>query len=201
MTFTSSNSPDSPRSYQEEITSLLLAWRGGDARALVLLMPKVYRRLKTIARRMLRSHSGHETLQTTALVHEAYLRIVDLDRLSWQDRAHFFAMSARLMRRILVDHARHRTRTKRGGGEPVLRLSDLTPIPVQEAKDLLDLHEALRELAEHDAQMAEIVELRFFGGMNREEIAEVLGVSTATVTRRWRSARAWLVSYLSKEVP
>lgn len=164
-------------------------------------MPLVYRRLKEIARRLLRARSGQETLQATALVHEAYLRIIDLDQLSWQDRVHFFAMSARLMRRILVDHARYRTREKRGGGEPVLQLDELSPIPVEQATELLDLEEALKELAEHDSQMAHIVELRFFGGLNREEIAEVLGISSATATRRWRAARAWLMRYMEKGEP
>ena len=184
---------------QDEITSLLLAWRGGDAEALAAVMPLVYRQLKNIASRLLRARSRNGTLQTTALVHEAYLRIIDLERLSWQDRAHFFAMSARLMRRILVDHARYRGRAKRGGGETVLQLDELSPIPVEQATGVLELDEALHALAEHDSQMARIVELRFFGGLNREEIAEALGISSATATRRWRTARAWLVLYLSKE--
>ena len=191
--------PTFPDPTQEEITSLLLAWRGGDSGALAHLMPIVYRRLKGIARRMLRTQNRNETLQTTALVHEAYLRIVDLDRLSWQDRAHFYAMSARLMRRILVDHARHRTRVKRGGGEVLLQLTELTPIPNPQVAEILELHEALQELARQDTQLAEIVELRFFGGLNRDEIAEVLGISSATATRRWRAARDWLARYLEPE--
>ena len=199
MSSPSEDSPGPGKPHEDEITSLLLAWRGGDAKALAALMPKVYRQLKDIARRLLRARRRHETLQTTALVHETYLRIIDLERLSWQDRVHFFAMSARLMRRILIDHARHHARDKRGGGEAVLKLDDLSPIPVEAATDFLELDEALRELARHDAQMAHIVELRFFGGLNRDEIAEVLGISSATATRRWRAARAWLVVYMSKD--
>lgn len=184
---------------QEKITALLVAWRGGDDAALAALMPLVYRQLKDIARRVLRGQHGHDTLQSTALVHEAYLRLIDLHSMSWKDRVHFFAMSARLMRRILVDHARQQTSAKRGGGEPTLTLDELASAPNEEAPHLLALDEALRALTEHDPERAHLVELRFFGGLNREEIAEVLGISTATVTRRWRSARAWLRQSLSEE--
>ncbi len=140
-------------------------------------------------------------MQCTALVHEAYLRLAGLDRLKWQDRAHFFAMSARLMRRVLVDHARYLARDKRGSGVPEVTLCDLEqPVP-KRTPHLLEVDEALRELARHDAQRAAIVELRFFGGLNRDAIAEVLGISSATVTRRWRSARAWLSDYLASGTP
>ena len=196
MSRPSNEEPDP--SHQDEITSLLLAWRGGDTEALATLMPLVYRQLKDIARRLLHSRSGHETLQPTVLVHEAYLRIIDLERLNWHDRVHFFAMSARLMRRVLIDHARYRTRAKRGGEEVMLQLEDLSPIPIEDATVLRDLDDALRELATHDDQLAQMVELRFFGGLNQEEVAEVLGFSSATATRRWRTARAWLATYLSK---
>lgn len=185
--------------HQEEITTLLLAWRGGDNHALAELMPMVYRQLKVIARHQLRGQNRSDGMQTTALVHEAYLRILDLGRLSWQDRAHFFAMSTRLMRRILVDNARFHTCAKRGSGKIPLPLDDLSPILVEEAKELLELDDALRQLAEHDAQIAHIVELRFFGGLNREEIAEALGISSATANRRWRTARAWLRKYMADE--
>jgi RNA polymerase sigma factor (TIGR02999 family) len=184
----------------DEITSLLLAWRGGDDAALAELMPRIYGELKKIARHLLHHHQGHDTLQCTALVHEAYLRLTGVNRLDWQDRAHFFAMSARLMRRVLIDHARYLSRHKRGSGEPEVTLDELTPQSLAKAPCLLKVDEALRELANHDSQRAEIVELRFFGGLNRDEIAEVLGISSATVTRRWRSARAWLNEYLVQEV-
>ena len=190
----------SASSQRDDITSLLLAWRGGDEAALTELMPVTYRQLKAIAGRLLRAHHGHDTLETTALVHESYLRLVNLDGISWTDRAHFFAMCARLMRRVLVDHARHHARAKRGGGEPMVTWNELHHSP-DEAPHLLELDEALRELAEHDAQMARIVELRFFGGLHRNEIAEVLQISSPTVTRRWRSARAWLIQRLKQEEP
>ena len=176
-----------------------MAWRGGDDAALAALMPLVYSRLKGIARRILRGQYKRDNLQSTALVHEAYLRLADLRSMSWQDRAHFFAMSARLMRHILVDHARRRATAKRGGGEPQITIEDLGTAVDGEEPHLLALDEALRELAKHDPERAHIVELRFFGGLSRREIAEVLGVSSSTVTRRWRSARAWLGKYLSVE--
>ena len=184
---------------EEEVTTLLLAWRDGDTSALAKLMPRVYEELRKIAGHLLRSHQGHDTLQCTALVHEAYLRLGGVDRLDWQGRAHFFAMSARLMRRVLVDHARYLSREKRSSGEPDLTLDDIGPQAVERAPHLLEVDEALHELARHDGQRAKIVELRFFGGLDREEIAEVLGISSATVTRRWSSARAWLSDYLAQD--
>ena len=180
-----------------EVTALLQAWRSGNEAALAKLMPLVYRELKKIARHLLRDLHGHDTLQSTALVHEAYLRLQGLDRLGWEDRAHFFAMCARLMRRVLVDHARYLARDKRGGGGHKVTLTDLEATTAEPTLSPLRLDEALRELKRYDAQRAEIVELRFFGGLNRDEIAEVLGISSATVTRRWRTARAWLSDYLS----
>lgn len=178
-----------------EITDLLIAWRGGNDDALSQLMPLVYRRLKEIAGYLINRERQDHTLDATALVHEAYLRVADLERISWQDRAHFFAMCARVMRRVLVDHARYCGREKRGAD---LRIDgvDLGGLASQQAPQLVELDGALKELAEHDGQKAQIVELRFFGGLDREEIAEVLGISSATVTRRWRSARAWLINYL-----
>lgn len=201
----SSSSKDSGESTQpgdEDITSLLLAWRGGDHQALTQLMPMVYRKLKDIARYQLRGQRRLDHVQTTSLVHEAYLRILDLSRLSWQDRAHFFAMSSRLMRRILVDQARQRTSAKRGGGKEHIPVDDQTPAPQDhQAEELLQLDAALRELTKHDEQLASIVELRFFGGLTREEIAEAMGISSATANRRWRTARAWLRRYLTDESP
>ena len=182
-----------------EITGLLLAWRGGDAAALASLMPLVYRRLKEIAGRLMAGERHGEMLETTALVHEAYLRLVDLKRISWQDRSHFFAMCARIMRRVLVDRARRHCCDKRGGRPRRVECSELKGMFSPRAPRLVALDEALGDLAEHDAQMARIVELRFFGGLDREAIAEVLGISSATVTRRWRSDRAWLVNYLARD--
>ncbi len=181
-----------------DVTDLLLAWRRGDQKALAELIPLVYRRLKEIAGYLIqRERQGH-TLDATALVHEVYLRVVDLGRVGWQDRAHFFAMCARIMRRVLVEHARHHGREKRGAD---LRIDgvDLGAVASPQVPHLTVLDDALKELAEHDRQKAEIVELRFFGGLDREEIAEVLGIGSATVTRRWRSARVWLIQYLRDE--
>ncbi len=182
-----------------EITGLLLAWRGGDGDALAELMPRVYRRLKEIAGHLVRRERRGRSLDTTTLVHEAYLRLIDLKRIGWRDRAHFFAMCARIMRRVLVDHARHRGRAKRGGGALRVDTAELGILANERTPELIALDDALSELAAHDEQMAQIVELRFFGGLDREEIAEVTGVSSATVTRRWRTARAWLIRYLNRE--
>ena len=183
----------------ENITDLLVAWRGGDADALVGLMPLVYRKLKEIAGHLMRRENQGHTLHATALVHEVYLQVVDLERINWQDRAHFFAMCARIMRRVLVDHARYHDRDKRGGDAQRVDSVELQNLSSDRAPDLIALDEALSELAQLDAERARVVELRFFGGLGREEIAEVLGVSSATVTRRWRSARAWLLHYLKAE--
>lgn len=183
----------------DEITSLLVAWRGGDSAALAQLMPLTYRTLREIATYLMRRERGEHTLQTTALVHEAYLRLADLERIGWQDRAHFYAMSARIMRRVLVEHARRRTRAKRGGDLPVVSLEDLGgSVADEQDLDIIALDDALRDLAALDAERARIVELRFFGGLEGREIAEVMSISAATVQRRWRSARAWLLRYLSE---
>lgn len=185
-----------------EVTDLLIAWREGDETALAELMPIVYRRLKRMAVGYLRGERREHTLDPTALVHEAYLRLVQLKRVSWQDRAHFYAICAQMMRRVLVEHARQRDSAKRGRGfqkVPIETLRDLPPSPssTSEARRLVALDEALSELAAREAVQAQVVELRYFGGLNRDEIAEVLGISSATVTRKWRQARAWLLRYLS----
>ena len=183
-----------------EITGLLLAWRGGDPNALTELLPAVYQQLKKIAGHLIRKEREGHTLDTTALVHEAYLRLLDFDRISWKDRAHFFAMCARIMRRVLVDHARRQVRSKRGGGAQRAESVELRRLPSRvPAPQVLALDEALGELSGHDEEMVRVVELRFFGGLGREEIAEALGISSATVTRRWRSARAWLINYMQPE--
>ncbi len=182
-----------------DITEFLLAWRGGDDDALAGLMPLVYLRLKEIAGHLVRHERRGHTLETTALVHESYLRLVDLERISWRDRAHFFAMCARVMRRVLVDRARYHGREKRGARAQRVETSEMQRLVTEREPSLIALDDALSELAEHDAQMARIVELRFFGGLDRKSIAEVLGISSATVTRRWRSARAWLITYMKQD--
>ncbi len=189
-------SADDPR---DEIKSLLLAWRGGDDAALAALMPLAYRELKKIASYQLRTRHEHDTLQTTALVHEIYPRLLRVRQISWTDGTHFFAMCARLMRRVLVEHARHHGRAKRGGGVPMVIFDELCHSPDAQAPQILEVDEALRELAKLDPERARIVELRFFSGLELEEIAEVLGLSSATVKRRLRSARAWLRNDLRKE--
>ncbi len=188
-----------PSSDAHDITALLLSWRGGDEDALAQLMPLVYRRLKEIAGHLVRRERSNHTLETTALVHEAYLRLIDLERIGWTDRVHFFAMSSRIMRRVLVDHARAHLRAKRGGGARRIEGFELHSLASERAPSLIALDDALNELADQDAEKAQVVELRFFGGLDREAIAEAMGISSATVTRRWRSARAWLIHHMSGE--
>jgi len=177
------------------VTDLLLAWGRGDDSALQQLIPMVRLELQRLARRHMRRERDGHTLQTTALVNEAYLRLVDLSRVRWQDRAHFFAMSARLMRRILVDHARSRGFVKRGGGATTIPF-DESIVPVERSADIVALDDALRTLAESDQRKSQVVELRFFGGLTVEETAEALGVSPETVMRDWRVAKAWLLREL-----
>jgi len=178
----------------EGITQLLVDWGEGDRAALEKLMPLVYSELRRLASNYLRRERVGHTLQPTALVNEAYLKLIDQRNAKWQNRAQFFGISAQLMRRILVDHARQRQAAKRGGLEQQrLSITSVEAAMVQEpAVDLLALNEALDELAEMDAQQSRIVELKFFGGLSIEETAEVLGVSHATVERDWKMARAWL---------
>lgn len=181
----------------EDVTALLLQWSGGDRSALDALFPIVYAELRRIADARLRNEREAHTLQPTALVHEAYLRLVDQDRTKWNDRAHFFAVSAEIMRRVLVDHARKRATSKRGAGALAVSLDDIMETVAQpEAWDLelLAMDGALSRLAEVDPQQARVVELRFFAGLDVEEVASVLGVSSRTVKREWRAARAWLLS-------
>jgi RNA polymerase sigma-70 factor (ECF subfamily) len=175
-----------------DVTLLLQAWGGGDKKALDHLTPLVYRELRRIASRMMASERPNHTLQATALVNEAYVRLVDTQQVSWQDRAHFFALCARAMREILIDHARSRGSAKRGGGEVAIELDEgLAAAPSPEA-NLLELDDALKRLAEIDPRKSQVVELRFFGGLNLEETAEALKVSTKTVQRDWDLARGWL---------
>jgi RNA polymerase sigma factor (TIGR02999 family) len=176
-----------------QVTHLLQAWRDGDPAAPEKLMPLVYDELRRIARRRLaRERAGH-TLQTTALVNEAYLRIVKREDAQWNDRVHFFALAARVMRQLLVDHARRRGRKKRGGGEQDRVSLNAGDIPTEgNSLDVLALHEALDKLAALDPRKSQLVELRYFGGLSAEETAEALGVSAITVKREWLKAKAWL---------
>lgn len=184
---------------RSDVTKLLRAWEGGDQHALERLTPLVYNELRRIARRyMARERPGH-TLQATALVNEAYLRLVDAKEMSWRDRAHFFAISARTMRRILIESARARRFQKRGGGQERVTLEDSLAIQGQPGPDLVALDDALNALAAMDPRRSQVVELRFFGGLSVEETAEVMKVSPETVHRDWKLARAWLLRELSKE--
>jgi RNA polymerase sigma factor (TIGR02999 family) len=180
-----------PQGPSSDVTALLVAWTNGDKAALDRLMPLVYAELRGIAKRRLARERG-ESLQTTALVHEAYLRLIDQHSVRWQNRAHFFAIAARLMRRILIDHARARTCDRRGGGATLVSLDAAPDVSTTRAAELVDLDAALQALARLDPRKAQVVELRFFGGLSVEETAEVLGVSGVTVMRDWSAAKAWL---------
>lgn len=181
-----------------DVTQLLLAWSDGDNLALERLMPLVYGELKRQAERYLwRERSGH-TLEPTALVHEAYFKLIDQRQARWQNRAHFFAIAAQAMRRILVDHARARQAGKRGGGDQKFSFDETIEISNHRANQMIALDDALKSLAELDSQKSRVVELKYFGGLTLEEIAEALGVSRATVIREWRMAKAWLYGELNK---
>ena len=175
----------------EDITELLLAWSEGNHDALEKLTPLVYGELHRLAHHYMAGERTGHTLQSTALVNEAYVRLVQTNRMQWRNRAHFFAVSAQIMRRILVDFARSRQYAKRGGRAPMVSLDDV-PLPVEECSELVALDEALSALAAVDPRRAQMVELRFFGGLSVEETAEVLKVSVETVARDWRLAKAWL---------
>ena len=174
------------------ISHLLKEWNAGDPEALDRLTPLVYEELRRQAARYLRRERPGHTLQTTALIHEAYLRLADAKDVQWQDRAHFFAIAANLMRRILVDHARRRDADKRGGSQVRVQLDEALALANESEVDLLAVDEALNRLAAIDPQQARVVELRFFSGLSVEETAAALGVSATTVKRDWRVARAWL---------
>ena len=179
----------------EGVSELLRAWSDGERSALEKLTPLVYDELRRLARRYMKGERPGHSLQTTALVNEAYLRLVDYKRMQWQNRAHFFAISAQLMRRILVEHAR-RHNLKRGGGVPHVALDEAVYVDSR-AADLVALDDALNALARLDARKVQVVEMRFFGGLSVEETAEVLKVSTVTVMRDWSTAKAWLYRELS----
>ncbi len=178
-------------SEQETVTQLLHAWRRGDREALDKLTPLVYDELRRLAERAMRAERADHTLQPTALVHEAYVRLVEAN-VEWQDRVHFMATAATMMRRILVDHAKSKSRAKRGGGAAKVTLEEAVLVSNETSEDLVLLDEALNRLAEQDARKARVIELKYFGGLNYDETAEALGVSSATVDRELRMAKAWL---------
>jgi RNA polymerase sigma factor (TIGR02999 family) len=181
-----------------DITRLLHAWSDGDQTALEQLLPLIERELHRLARNyMRREHPGH-TLQTTALVNEAYFRLVDQKSVHWQNRAHFFGIAAQIMRRILLNYARDRHRAKRGGTAVQVSLSEVSVITAEKSAELIALDEALTRLGEIDERSCRVIELRYFGGLSVEETAEVLGVSTVTVARDWKMAKAWLAREIGR---
>jgi len=176
----------------EEVSRLLRDWSNGDQAALNKVMPVVYQELRRLARHYMRNERAGHTLQTTALVNEAYMRLADYKNMRWQSRAHFFAVAAQVMRRILVESARSRNYAKRGGGAQRVELDEAAVVSAVRSAEVIAVDEALTELESWDARKGRIVELRFFGGLSIEETAEVLKVSPTTVQREWRSAKAWL---------
>jgi RNA polymerase sigma factor (TIGR02999 family) len=177
-----------------ETTQLLQAWANGDQQALEALTPRVYRELRRTAANFMKGERQGHTLQATALVHEAYMRLIDVQNVQWEGRAHFFAICAQIMRRILVDAARKRAASKHGGGLGRIDLDEVSELTGQKDMQLIALSEALDELTESDPRKAKVVELRYFGGLSVQETATVLKVSVETVTRDWRLARGWLMS-------
>jgi RNA polymerase sigma factor (TIGR02999 family) len=186
-----------PPASDHAVTRLLLAWGGGDQTAFEQLIPIVHDELRRLARRQMRNERPGHTLQPTALVHEAYLRLVDVRNIPWKDRSHFFAIAARSMRQILVEFARSRRFQKRGGGAEILVL-DAELAGLERGKDLVALDDALQLLATFDARKAQVVELRFFGGLNIDETADALDVSPKTVARDWKLAKVWLLRELTR---
>lgn len=182
----------------QDVTQLLADWSNGDQTALDKLLPLVNAELRQLARRYMRRENPGHTLQTSALVNEAYLRLIDQKSVHWQNRAHFFGIAAKLMRRILIDHARSRHYAKRGGGALKVSLDEADAVTEPRAAELLAVDEALEQLTAMDARKGRIVELRFFGGLSLAETAEVLGISSPTVQREWRAAKAWLRRILSE---
>src|SRR5439155_24817368 len=187
---------DAPSVSQQRVTELLVRWSEGDDAALAELMPLVYEELRRLAHRQMAAERTGHTLQTTALVNEAYLRLADQTNPNWQSRAHFFAVAARAMRQILVSYARSNRAQKRGGGAVRVDLDEAALVSPQESKEIVDLHEALEQLSVLDSRKAQVVELKYFGGLNYDEMAEVLKISPVTVRRDWRFARAWLYTEL-----
>jgi RNA polymerase sigma factor (TIGR02999 family) len=190
--------PSRPERGDPTVTELLVQWRAGDERALESLIPLVYSELRSLAHYYLRQERADHTLQSTALVHEAYVRLVGKQPPSIQNRSHFFGVAARLMREILVDYARNQRAAKRGGGAPVLALDEIESVAQRVDVDLLLLDDALTELARLDERQSRIVELRYFSGLSIEETSEVLGISPTTVSREWTTARAWLYREIAR---
>lgn len=181
-----------------EVTQLLIAWREGDQSALEHLTPLVYRELHRLARRCMRRERDGHTLQTSALVNEVFVKLIEHPQQNWQNRAHFMGLAAHLMRHILLDHARGRLRAKRGGGAWHIPLDELTVVTGERSAELVALDDALVELAKHDPRKSRLVELRFFGGLTNQEVAEVTGMTLRTVEREWRKARIWLYQAVSR---
>jgi RNA polymerase sigma factor (TIGR02999 family) len=190
-----------PLPASDDVTSLLVAWSEGDEAALALLVPRVYAELHRLAHHQMRAERRGSTLQTTDLVNEAYLRLVDTHRVRWESRAHFLGVAAQAMRRVLVDAARARGARKRGGGAPLIPLDESPPAVSERGASLVALDDALSALADVDPRKSRVVELRYFGGLSVTETAAVLGVSPETVHRDWRVAKAWLLRELSDERP
>jgi RNA polymerase sigma factor (TIGR02999 family) len=184
--------------FPQEITQLLMNWSQGDKDALDQLVALVYPELRRLAKRHMGRENSAHTLQTSALINEAYLKLVDQQNIRWQNRAHFFAVAAQVMRHILVDHARTRNYAKRGGGAHKLPLDEAVTLTEQRAGELIALDDALRDLAALDQRRSQIIELRFFGGLTLEETAEVMELSPSTVQREWRAAKAWLHHTMSR---
>jgi RNA polymerase sigma-70 factor (ECF subfamily) len=187
---------DPPSVSQQRVTELLVQWSQGDDAALAELTPLVYEELRRVAHHHLSGQRPNHTLQTTALVNEAYLRLADQTNPRWQNRAHFFAVAARAMRQILVSYARSQQAQKRGGGAFKVDLDEVALVSPEESKEIVDLHEALEALATLDSRKAQVVELKYFGGLNYDEIAEVLKISHITVRRDWEFAKVWLYTEL-----
>ena len=181
---------------QQRVTELLAEWSHGDNAALAELTPLVYEELRRLAHHFMEGQRPDHTLQTTALVDEAYLRLADQTKPSWQNRAHFFAVAARAMRQILVNYAKSNRAQKRGGGALKVELDEVAIISPEESKEIVDLHEALERLTALDSRKAQVVELKYFGGLNYDEMAEVLKISSVTVRRDWEFARLWLYTEL-----
>lgn len=176
----------------EQITELLLAWNNGEKTALERLIPVVEKELRRIAHNYMRRENSNHTLQTTALVNEAYIQLANQHSVSWQSRAHFFALSAQIMRRVLLKHARYRSCAKRGGGSQTLCVDEISVLSKENSEELIALDEALSRLAEIDALKSQIVEMRYFGGLTIDEVAAVTGLAAITVSVHWRLAKAWL---------
>ena len=182
-------------------TELLRAWNEGDGSALDRLIPLVYDELYRLARRYMSQERPDHTLQATSLVNEAYVRLIDVNRIEWRNRTHFLALAAQMMRRILVEFARNRHRQKRGGGAVQVSLDDVQELPDSKEHDLVALSDALSGLATFDSRMSQVVELRFFGGLTVDETADVLNVSPETVMRDWKTAKAWLLREIGRSHP